>query len=359
MARTTRLTELASCAGCAGKAGAATVARVLEHLSGIAPDRPDLLVGLSAPDDAAVYRLGDDLAAVMTVDFFGPLVDDPYDWGALAAANAMSDVYAMGGEVVLALNVAGFPDDLPIETVGRVLRGGAEKVAEAGGIIAGGHTIRDAEPKYGLCVFGTVHPDRIFTKGGAQPGDVLVLSKALGTGIVATAAMRDAASEGHLAAAVASMTRLNRHASHVAREAEAHALTDVTGYSLLGHGYEMAKASGACLRLYAEVIPMLPGALTYAAAGFTTGGADRNREHFSPHVRIEDGVGDELRDVLWDPQTSGGLLMALAPDRAKDALSRFEASGHPAWAIGEVVAGEGIEVVASGGSVRPDPIASL
>jgi selenide,water dikinase len=286
-------------------------------------------------------------------------VDDPYDWGALAAANAMSDVYAMGGEVVLALNVAGFPDDLPIETIGQVLRGGAEKVAEAGGIIAGGHTIRDAEPKYGLCVFGTVHPDRIFTKGGALPGDVLVLSKALGTGVVATAAMRDRASAEHLAAAVASMTRLNRHASHVARDAGAHALTDVTGYSLLGHGYEMARASGTCLRLYAEAIPTLPGALTYAAAGFTTGGAERNREHFSPHVRIEDGVGDALREVLWDPQTSGGLLMALAPDRVNEALAGCEASGHRAWAIGEVVAGEGIEVVASGGRVSPNSFASL
>ena len=173
----------------------------------------------------------------------------------------MSDVYAMGGEVLLALNVAAFPEDLPIETVGRILRGGADKVAEAGGVIAGGHTIRDAEPKYGLCVIGIVHPGAILTKGGAQPGDVLFLTKPLGTGIVATAAMRDGASEEHLAAAVASMTRLNRHASHLAREVGAHAMTDVTGFSLLGHGYEMARASGACLRIFAEALPLLPGAL--------------------------------------------------------------------------------------------------
>lgn len=345
MARTTRLTELASCAGCAGKAGASTVARVLEHLSDIAPERPDLLIGLAAPDDAAVYRLNDDQAAVMTVDFFGPLVDDPYDWGAIAAANAMSDIFAMGGEVLLALNVAGFPDDLPIETLGQVLRGGAEKVAEAGGIIAGGHTIRDAEPKYGLCVFGMVHPEAIFTKGGAQVGDVLLLTKPLGTGIVATAAMRDGASEEHLAAAVSSMTRLNRHASHVAREVGAHALTDVTGYSLSGHGYEMARASGVCLRMIAEALPVLPGALAYARAGFTTGGADRNREHFAPHVRIDDGVDSALQEVVWDPQTSGGLLMAVAPDRAAEAQRLLVDARIAASAIGEVIAGEGVEIL--------------
>jgi selenide,water dikinase len=340
-----RLTELASCAGCAGKAGAATVARVLEHLSDIAPERADLLVGLTAPDDAAVYRLTDELAAVMTVDFFGPLVDDPYDWGAIAAANAMSDVYAMGGEVLLALNVAGFPDDLPIETVGQVLRGGAEKVAEAGGIVAGGHTIRDAEPKYGLCVFGTVHPDAIFTKGGAQVGDVLLLTKPLGTGIVATAAMRDAASGEHLELAVASMTRLNRHASHAAREVGAHALTDVTGYSLAGHGHEMARASGVCLRVFAEALPVLPGALAYAKAGFTTGGAQRNREHFAQHVRIDDRVDAATQEVVWDPQTSGGLLMAVAPDRAAEAQRLLVGAGIAASAIGEVVDGEGVEVL--------------
>jgi len=340
-----RLTSLASCAGCAGKAGAATLARVLEHLSEIAPERPDLLVGLAKPDDAAVYRLNDEQAVVLTVDFFGPLVDDPYDWGALAAANAMSDVYAMGGEVLLALNVAGFPDDLDPVTVGQVLGGGAEKVAEAGGIIAGGHTIRDAEPKYGLCVLGSVHPDRIFTKGGAVPGDVLFLTKALGTGIVSTAAMRDEATADDLGAAVASMTRLNRHASHIARDVGVHALTDVTGYSLLGHGNEVAKASGCGLRVVAEAAPLLPGAIGYAGRGLTTGGAARNIEHFGPRVRFADSVGQAVRDVLWDPQTSGGLLMAVAQADAVALQERFAADGLPVWAIGEAVAGEGIEVV--------------
>ena len=340
-----RLTSMASCAGCAGKAGAATLARVLEHLSAIAPDRPDLLVGLAKPDDAAVYRLNDEQAVVMTVDFFGPLVDDPYDWGALAAANAMSDVYAMGGEVLLALNVAGFPDDLDPATVGQVLRGGAEKVAEAGGIIAGGHTIRDAEPKYGLCVMGIVHPDCIFTKGGARPGDVLFLTKPLGTGIVCTAAMRDEAAADDLAAAVASMTRLNRHASHIAREIEVNALTDVTGYSLLGHGNEMAKASDSGLRISAEAVPFLPGAIRYAERGLVTGGAARNIEHFGPGVRFADGLSQATRDVLWDPQTSGGLLMAVAQNDAVALQERFASDGQPVWAIGEVVAGEGIDVV--------------
>lgn len=342
---TRRLTARASCAGCAGKAGAATVARVLEHLSEIAPERPDLLVGLQRPDDAAVYRIAGDLAVVLTVDFFGPLVDDPYDWGAVAAANAMSDVYAMGGEVVLALNVAGFPDDLDPVTVGRVLKGGAEKVAEGGGVIAGGHTIRDDEPKYGLCVLGVVHPGRILTKGGARPGDVLFLTKPLGTGIVCTAAMRDAASSADLAAAIASMTRLNRHASHIAREAGVHALTDVTGYSLLGHGDEMARASGCGLRIVAEAAPRLPGALRYAEAGFTTGGAARNVEHFGARVRIAESVAEPVRQLLWDPQTSGGLLMAVGQEDAPRLQERCAAEAQPLWAIGEVVEGEGVTVL--------------
>jgi selenide,water dikinase len=340
-----RLTQLASCAGCAGKAGAALLAEVLRDFPDLAPSPDALLVGLNAPDDAAVYRLNDTQAAVLTVDFFGPLVDDSYDWGAIAAANAMSDVFAMGGDVLLALNVAAFPDDLPVETVGRVLRGGADKVAEAGAIIAGGHTIRDAEPKYGLCVLGTVHPDRILTKGGAVPGDRLFLTKPLGTGIVATAAMRDGASPEHLADAVGSMTSLSRDASRVARDVGAHAMTDVTGFSLLGHGCEMARASGAALRFDASTLPLLPGALEYAAAGFVTGGAERNRAHFGPYVRVTD-VTPDLEHVLWDPQTSGGLLIAVDPTRARGLEEGFAALGLPLWAIGAVVEGQGVEAAA-------------
>jgi selenide,water dikinase len=339
-----RLTALSSCAGCAGKAGAAVLADVLRHFPGLADGGPDLLVGLAAPDDAAVYRLNDTQAVVLTVDFFGPLVDDPYDWGAIAAANAMSDVYAMGGEVLLALNVAAFPETLPTETIGLILRGGAEKVAEAGGVIAGGHTIRDDEPKYGLCVLGAVPPDRILTKGGAKPGDVLFLTKPLGTGLVATAAMRDEASPDDLAAAVGSMKRLNRDASRIARES-ARALTDVTGFSLLGHGCEMARASGCALSIVATAVPLLPGALGYAERGVSTGGAERNRDHFSPGVRIETSVSEAMCGVLWDPQTSGGLLIAAPPAQAAAMQQRFAAAGEPLWAIGEVVEGEGVEVV--------------
>ncbi len=343
---TERLTKLASCAGCAGKAGMAELSQVLQHLSDVAAAQPDLLVGLTAPDDAAVYRLNDEQAVVLTVDFFAPLVDDPYDYGAISATNAMSDVYAMGGEVVLALNVAAFPEDMPSETIAKVIQGGADKVREAGGVVAGGHTILDDEPKYGLCVMGLVHPDAILRKGGAEPGDVLFLTKALGTGIITTAAGRDVASPEQLAAAVESMTTLNRHASHIARETGVKAMTDVTGYSLLGHAREVAAASEVCLRVIAPAVPVLPGALEHARRGVSTGGAQRNREFFGAHVRIEEGVSEAMQDVLFDPQTSGGLLMAVAQGRASDAQARFKAAGLPAWAIGEVTAGAGVEVVA-------------
>jgi selenide,water dikinase len=340
-----RLTKLASCAGCAGKAGMAALAQVLEHLSDISATNPDVLVGLTNPDDAAVYRLNDEQAVILTVDFFAPLVDDPYDYGAIAATNAMSDVYAMGGEVVLALNVAAFPEDMASETIAKIIRGGADKVHEAGGVIAGGHTIIDDEPKYGLCVLGIVHPDGIFRKGGAQRGDVLFLTKMLGTAIITTAAGGDDGDTAHLANAVQSMTTLNRHASHIAREIGVNALTDVTGYSLLGHSREIAKASSACLRIIAPAVPVLPGALEYAKAGVSTGGEARNRAFYGEHVRIDAAVSDGMTHVLFDPQTSGGLLMAVAPGRAADLQSRFQAAGLPVWAIGEVVEGEGVEVI--------------
>ncbi|HEY5640543.1 MAG TPA: selenide, water dikinase SelD, partial [Dehalococcoidia bacterium] len=309
---TERLTKLASCAGCAGKAGMAELSQVLRHLSDVSAEQPDLLVGLTAPDDAAVYRLNDEQAVVLTVDFFAPLVDDPYDYGAISATNAMSDVYAMGGEVVLALNVAAFPEDMPSETIAKVIQGGADKVREAGGVIAGGHTILDDEPKYGLCAMGLVHPDAVFRKGGAEPGDVLFLTKALGTGIITTAAGRDEASAEQLAVAVESMTTLNRHASHIAREIGAKAMTDVTGYSLMGHAREIAAAGDVCLRIVAPAVPVLQGALEHAKGGISTAGARRNREFYDDHVRIEPGVSEAMQGVLFDPQTSGGLLMAVA-----------------------------------------------
>jgi selenide,water dikinase len=280
----------------------------------------------------------------MTTDFFAPLVDDPYNYGAIAAANAMSDVYAMGGEVVLALNIAAFPDDLPAETIAAILRGGADKVAEAGGIVAGGHTIIDAEPKFGLSVMGLVHPKAVLTKAGARVGNALFLTKPLGTGIVTTAAKQDAAAPEHLDAAIQSMTRLNRHASHLAREAGARALTDITGYSLLGHGYEMAAASGVALRFEASRVPLLPGALDYAARGIVTGGAGRNRAYLAGKVRLADNISEPMEHVLFDPQTSGGLLFPVAPDRAGEVEPSFATAGEKVWRVGEAVEGQGIEV---------------
>jgi selenide,water dikinase len=281
---------------------------------------------------------------VVTVDFFAPLVDDPYDYGQIAAANAMSDVYAMGGEVLLAVNVAAFPEEMDGETIASIIRGGADKVVEAGGIIAGGHTIIDEEPKYGLSVLGMVHPERVLTKAGAKLGDVLYLTKALGTGIITTAAMRDRASAEHLVGAVESMTRLNRHASHIGREVGAHALTDVTGFSLLGHAYEVAAASGVRLRIEAKNVPLLPGALEYASEGIVTGGAVRNREYLAGKVSVE-GVDEALEHVLFDPQTSGGLLMTVAAADGADVEARFAADGLDVWRIGVVVAGEGVEAL--------------
>jgi selenide,water dikinase len=306
---------------------------------------PNLLVGLDARDDATVYRLNNEQAAVLTVDFFAPLVDDPYSYGAIAAANAMSDVYAMGGEVLLALNVAAFPEDLDQDIVVDILRGGADKVFEAGGIIAGGHTMIDKEPKYGLCVLGLVHPEQVFTKNGARLGDALYLSKKLGTGIITTAGMMDMAAPRHLEAATESMARLNRHPSHIVREVGAHALTDVTGFGLLGHAFEMAEASGVAFRIEAGRVPILGGALEYAAQGAVSGGESRNRHAWQERTTFEGDISDELASVLFDPQTSGGLLIAASPEQGRELEQQFSLSHFGLWRIGEVVEGQGTTVV--------------
>jgi selenide,water dikinase len=307
-------------------------------------DHPNLLVGLVGADDAAVWRINDEVAVVQTLDFFPPVVDDPYTFGAVAAANSMSDVYAMGGEVVLALNIVGFPEDQPPEVLAEILRGGAEKVAEGGGVVAGGHTLYDKEPKYGLCVMGIVHPQRIFTRGGARPGDVLLLTKALGTGITLTAAREEQIAPEHLNATVQSMLALNRHPSHLAREAEAHAVTDVTGFALLGHANELAKLSEVGLVLDAAAVPALPGALDYARRGLLTGGASRNREALAEDVRVDPGVPAEVEDLLYDPQTSGGLLLAVPAERSAWLEGRLKEDGFSCWRIGRVEAGAGLSV---------------
>jgi selenide,water dikinase len=306
-------------------------------------EHPRLLVGVT--DDAAVYQLDSETAIVQTLDFFPPVVDDPWTFGAIAAANAMSDVYAMGGEVVLALNIAGFPEDLSPQVISDVFRGGADKVAEAGGVIAGGHTVLDAEPKYGLSVMGIVHPQQVMSKAGARPGDALVLTKALGTGLILTAAKRDIVEPAHLEAAVQSMLKLNRHACHLAREAGAHALTDVTGFAVTGHALEMAERSNVQLVLRAASLPLLPGALDYAMAGVDFGGVNRNMSQLGARVAIDASISEAMRRLLFDPQTSGGLLMAVDPAAAQPLVARLRADGHAAAAvIGEVRVGSGLAV---------------
>jgi selenide,water dikinase len=293
-------------------------------------------------DDAAVYQLDDETAVVQTVDFFPPVVDDAWTYGAIAAVNAMSDVYAMGGEVVLCLNIAGFPEDLPPGIMTDVFRGGADKVAEAGGIIAGGHTVIDAEPKYGLSVMGLVHPKQVMSKEGARPGDALVLTKALGTGLILTAAKRDLVDPAHLEAAVASMLTLNRHASHLAREAGAHAVTDVTGFGILGHALEVAEHSGVRVVLRLGDLPLLPGALQYAFDGVDFGGVNRNRDYLGPRIEGLDGVSAEMQRLLLDPQTSGGLLIALDASRAGALVETLQGDGLAAAVVGEMREGAGL-----------------
>lgn len=311
---------------------------------------PDLLVGLKTGDDAAVFRLGDQ-AVIETVDFFAPVVDDPYSYGAIAAANAMSDVYAMGGEVLFGLNVAAFPEDLPSEIVSAILQGGAEKVVEAGGIIVGGHTVIDREPKYGLCVTGIANPSEITTKDMALPGEALVLTKPLGTGAITTAHKAGKVAEEHLRAAMESMLLLNRTAAHLLRQAGVRACTDVTGFGLLGHASEMAEASGVRLRIESGKVPLLPGAAEYARAGILPGGVGRNRAWLlgtgkgeRARVRLADTVSPEMVDLLMDPQTSGGLLATVAPEKLEALLASFAAKGHGCWVIGEATAGSGIDV---------------
>lgn len=308
-------------------------------------ERGNLLVGLDSPDDAAVYQLSEDTAVILTTDFFTPIVDDPYDYGAIAAANAMSDVYAMGGEVVLALNVSCFPADLPLEMAREILRGGAEKVREAGGVIAGGHTVDSPEPKYGLAVMGLVHPDKVATKVGARPGDVLVLTKPLGVGIVTTAFKSDAAEQRSVDEAVASMVRLNRHAARAMTAGEFHAATDVTGFGLLGHAWEMVREGGVRFRLSFDSLPFVHGAQALADQWLFPGGTNKNEAAYRDYVDFADRIPDEMRMLMFTAETSGGLLIALPGEEVEALRSRCAALDQPTWVVGQVLRGEGIEVV--------------
>ena len=306
---------------------------------------PDLLAGLNDPDDAAVWKLDSTRALVITTDFFTPVVDDPYDYGSIAAVNALSDVYAMGGQPFLALNVAALPADLPAEVSGEILRGGAEKCLEAGVVIAGGHTVQDREPKYGLVVLGFVHPEKILRKGGAHPSDLLVLTKPLGFGVTATALKQQKAASEDVDEVVRWMKRLNKDAAALAVEFNLRGGTDVTGFSLLGHGLEVAEASGVGLRLRWTDLPFVSCAQKYAGMGTFPGGAFDNRHFFGPRVRFASGIPEETRMLLFDPQTSGGLLLAVPPDYLDAFTKRAEETGQPAWVIGEAVEGSGIDVV--------------
>jgi selenide,water dikinase len=340
VATSVRLTDLAASGGCAAKYSAA---RLEELLKGFVPvEAEDLLVGLAPADDAAVYRLDAERALIFTLDFFPPLVDDPADYGAIAATNALNDVFAMGGAPLLALSIVAFPEELPVEMLGAILGAADEQVRAAGGLLAGGHTIRDREPKYGLAVVGTVHPDGIWPKNGARPGDALFLTKPLGTGLVLEGHRRDRLGEAELEAAVGAMRTLNKDAAEVLRPLQPNAVTDVTGFGLLGHAHETASRSGVRLRIDAERLPALDGALAVAAEGIRTGGDRRNREFAGPHVEVGAWVPPELELLAYDPQTAGGLLVSLPADKGASLQAQFDARGLFLRRIGAVEEGEGV-----------------
>ena len=315
---------------------------------------PSLVVGLESPDDAAVWRLDDKRALVQTVDFFPPIVDDPRTFGAISAANALSDVYAMGGTPFLALAIAAFPDDLPIEILGEILRGGAEVAASVGVVVAGGHTVIDAEPKYGLCVTGMVDPARVLTKGAIRPGDRLFITKPVGTGVVTTAIKRSVAPDHVVATAIETMLEVNaRAAGAIATVSEVRACTDVTGYALAGHASEMAVASGVAISITWARVPLLPGVTELADAGHVPGGTRRNQEYLMvpegngrpARLTIDASLGDRATVLACDPQTSGGLLFSAPPAATSRIIDAFARAGVPVWEIGEARSGSGVSVV--------------
>ena len=328
-----KLTKLANCAGCGAKVGAGVLAKLLDGLK-VRTD-PNLLVGFDKSDDASVYKVSDDLALVQTVDFFPPIADDPYTFGAIAATNALSDVYAMGGEPKLALNIMAVPASLPKDAVHQILHGGYDKAYEAGAIITGGHSILDDEPKYGLAVTGFVHPDKVLTNSGAKDGDVLLLTKPLGIGILTTAAKADLVSEDTMAYAVRLMTTLNKSARDAMVKYRVHACTDVTGFALLGHACEMAQGSDVEIHLSVGDIDLIPEALDFARTGIIPEGMYRNRSFAEAYV---DAGDTELakQDMLYDPQTSGGLLIAVHPDDADALFEELRSSVPSAQRIGTV-----------------------
>ncbi len=328
--------------GCTAKLGAGVLSRILERLPR-GPEDPNLLIGYDSRDDAAVYQIGEDLAFVQTLDFFPPMIEDPYVFGQIAAANALSDIYAMGGQVKTALNIVCFPENMDLNILGRILQGGSEKVIEAGGVLAGGHSIADDGVKYGLSVTGLVHPSRMYPNNQGQPGDALILTKPLGVGIICTANRVGQASPEAMDAAIASMTTLNKTASQLCRDFPVHACTDVTGFGFLGHLHEMMDGRLSC-RIAADRVPVFPQALEYADEFLLTAAGQRNRNHVGDNVRF-DGVPFAMEEVLFDPQTSGGLLIALPTETAPALEDALKKAGLSAAIVGEILEKSGTEIL--------------
>ncbi|MFT4104577.1 MAG: selenide, water dikinase SelD [Lacrimispora sp.] len=331
-----RLTQMTKTAGCAAKIGPGTLAGILDSLPKF--QDPALMVGIETSDDGAIYRVNDEVALIQTLDFFTPVVDDPYVFGQVAAANALSDIYAMGGEPKIALNIVAWPNCVNPEILGRILQGGASKVLEAGAVLAGGHSIQDDEPKYGLSVTGFVHPDKVFKNSGAKPGDVLILTKPLGTGIINTAVKADMASEEAKEEVVRVMTTLNKKAKQIIEHYDVHGCTDVTGFGLAGHGAEMAEGSNVTLEISAKDLPVQKEAFSLAQMGLIPEGAYKNR--YYTENKVDYGETEEyFRDIFCDPQTSGGLLVSVSPEDAKRIAEDFKAASMETdWAvIGRVV----------------------
>ena len=338
-----KLTKLASCAGCGAKMGAGTLAKMLEGFK--AHSDPRLIVGYDKSDDASVYVLDDNTALIQTTDFFPPIVDDPYLYGRIAATNALSDVYAMGGEPKLALNILCAAEGMADETIREILRGGYDAAYEAGAIITGGHTIRGAEPIYGLAVSGFVHPEKVLTNSNAKPGDVLILTKPLGVGILTTGAKADMVEKSVMDRIYAQMATLNKTARDIMVQFPVHSCTDVTGFALLGHSYEMAQGSNCTIHLQADKVPYHPEALELASMGLVPAGAYRNREYAQSGVAVRGKVSRAMEDILYDPQTSGGLLFALPAQEAEACLAMLKQAIPQAAIVGYVTEQEDYSII--------------
>ncbi|MEO7159028.1 MAG: selenide, water dikinase SelD [Polaromonas sp.] len=346
---TPRLTSLSHGGGCGCKIAPGVLSEILKNSSNLPGFNlpPQLLVGIETADDAAVYQLNDEQALIATTDFFMPIVDDPYDFGRIAATNAISDVYAMGGTPIMALGLVGMPINvLPLETIGAILRGGQDVCRDAGIPSAGGHTIDSVEPIYGLVVLGLIHPSRVKKNSGAKLGDVLILGKPLGIGILSAALKKEVLSAEGYACMVATTTQLNKPGTELAKMEAVHAMTDITGFGLAGHGLELARGAKLRMQLQLDQIPLLPGVLELAAQGMVTGASGRNWDSYGAEITLPAGISPAHKALLSDPQTSGGLLVACAPEAAGEVLACFRRHGfHDARAVGRMLEGQGIEVL--------------